>query len=149
MRAVVQRVSRASVTVNDQVVGSIGRGMMVLLGILDSDTEADADWMASKLISMRVFPDDHDKMNRSVLDCGGEVLIVSQFTLYGDTRKGNRPSFIRSAGPAIARPLVDRVIQRCEELTGKPVATGIFGAMMQVELINDGPVTLIIDSKEV
>lgn len=149
MRAVVQRVSRASVTVNDQVVGSIGKGLMILLGILDTDTDADADWMAGKLVSMRIFPDDQDKMNRSVLDCQGELLIVSQFTLYGDTRKGNRPSFIRSAAPAIARPLVERVIGRCEQLTGKPVETGIFGAMMQVDLVNDGPVTLIVDSKEV
>lgn len=149
VRAVVQRVSKASVTVDGKVVGSIGKGLMVLLGILDTDTPEDAVWMAGKLVNMRIFPDDQDKMNLSLLDCQGELLIVSQFTLYGDTRKGNRPSFIRSAAPAIARPLVDLVIHQCGQLMGKPVATGIFGAMMQVELVNDGPVTVIIDSKEV
>jgi D-aminoacyl-tRNA deacylase len=146
MRAVVQRVSHAQVVVEGEVVGKIGRGLLVLLGVTHTDTPAQADWLAEKIAGLRIFPDDDDKMNRSVADVNGGMLIVSQFTLYGDCAKGRRPSFIAAAPPEIAIPLYERFIEAVKA-QGIPVATGRFGAMMQVELLNDGPVTLVIDSK--
>jgi D-tyrosyl-tRNA(Tyr) deacylase len=140
VRAVVQRVSQASVTVGDQVVGHIGRGLLVLLGIKTNDTEAEAKWMAQKIAGLRIFADDEGKFNLSLRDVEG----VSQFTLYGDARKGRRPSFTDAAPPDLAELLVNRFVEllRAEEL---PVETGVFGALMQVEIHNDGPVTLILE----
>lgn len=146
MRAVVQRVSSASVSVDKEVVGTIGAGLLVLLGVSSTDSTSDAAAMAAKLARLRIFRDDEGKMNRSVLEAGGSVLVVSQFTLFGDTRRGNRPSFTVAAGPDLARPLVEEVADRLREV-GLEVATGEFGAMMEVELINDGPVTLVIEAE--
>ncbi len=145
MRAVIQRVSEASVTVDGQVVGAIGRGLLILLGVSHTDTATDAALLADKIAQLRIFSDQEGKFNLSVLDVGGETLVVSQFTLYADTRKGRRPSFTAAARPEIAAPLVDAFVDalRAHNLR---VATGVFGAMMQVALINDGPVTLVIDS---
>jgi len=147
MRVVIQRVSSASVVVENDTVSSIGKGLMVLLGIEHDDTEEDAVWLAGKLAQMRIFADAEDKMNLNVLDVGGEVLVVSQFTLHASTRKGNRPSFIRSARPETAIPLYEYFLQSIEQLMGKPVAKGIFGADMKVSLVNDGPVTITMDSR--
>lgn len=146
MRAVLQRVSRARVTVNDRTTGAIGRGFLVLLGVGKDDTEADADYLADKTAGLRVFSDPADKMNRSLADIAGAVLVVSQFTLYGDCRKGRRPSFDQAAPPELARALYERYV---EALRGRrvPVQTGVFQAMMEVELVNDGPVTLLLESK--
>jgi D-aminoacyl-tRNA deacylase len=146
MRAVLQRVSRARVVVGAEVVGEIGRGLLVLLGVAGGDTAEQARWLADKVVGVRVFADDEGKMNRSVLDAGGGVLVVSQFTLYGDCRKGRRPSFIEAAPPEVAIPLYEAFLDAVRA-QGVAVATGRFGAMMQVELVNDGPVTLIIDGK--
>jgi D-tyrosyl-tRNA(Tyr) deacylase len=144
VRAVVQRVNQASVTVGDQVVGHIGRGLLVLLGIKTDDTEAEAKWMAQKIARLRIFADDESKFNLSLRDVEGSALVVSQFTLYGDVHKGRRPSFSDAALPNLAEPLVNRFVEllRAEEL---PVETGVFGALMQVEIHNDGPVTLILE----
>lgn len=147
MRAVVQRVSRASVTVDGDIVGEIERGLAVLVGVGDGDTAADADALADKLVGLRIFPDDDGKMNRSVVDSGGEVLVISQFTLLADVRKGRRPSFIHAADPGIADPLVTHVAQRIAG-HGVGVAAGEFGAHMAVDLINDGPVTIVIETAE-
>lgn len=144
MRAVVQRVSRASVTVAGEVVGAIEEGLLVLLGVQVGDSEADACWLAHKTANLRIFPDANDKMNLSVMDIEGSVLVVSQFTLQGDARRGFRPSFDRAAVPAVAEPLVTRYCQALQE-AHVPVATGVFGAHMIVELVNDGPVTLILE----
>ena len=147
MRAVVQRVTEASVSVDDEVVGAVGPGVMVLLGISPSDGDAEAKWFADKVANLRIWPDSEGKMNRSLLDVGGQALVVSQFTLYGDARKGRRPSFIRAAQGAEA----DAVYQRCvKELSGLGVhcETGVFGAMMKVSLVNDGPVTILLDSEK-
>src|SRR5882724_5398391 len=146
MRAVVQRVSRAKVMIADEVAGEIGRGLLVLLGVTHSDTQDNAKWLAEKIAGLRIFPDDEGKMNRDVAEVGGSVLVVSQFTLYGDARKGRRPSFIDAAPPPIAIPIYEAFINAVKAL-GIPVACGRFGADMQVELVNDGPVTLIVDSK--
>ena len=146
MRAVLQRVSQARVKIDGETVGEIGRGLLVLLGIAPSDTPEQAEWLADKIVGLRVFEDDDGKMNRDVIEVGGGVLIVSQFTLYGDCRKGRRPSFIEAAPPAVAIPLYAAFIDAVRA-RGVPAATGRFGAMMQVELVNDGPVTLIVDSK--
>lgn len=148
MRLVVQRVARASVTVDGEVTGRIGRGYMVLVGAEVGDTEADARLCADKLAGLRVFVDDEDKMNRSVLDVGGEILLVSQFTLLGDARHGRRPSFIAAARPEEAEPLLVKM-QRMLEEKGLHVETGRFRAHMEVELVNDGPVTILIDSRKV
>ena len=145
MRAVIQRVTRARVTVDDRVVGEIGYGLVVLLGIARDDTESDADYLASKIVSLRIFDDADGKMNVSVKDAGGGLLIVSQFTLYGDTRSGLRPSWSEAAPPEIAEPLYNYFVESSRKLI-EPVETGSFRAMMQVELINDGPVTLILTS---
>lgn len=147
MRTVVQRVSSARVTVEGRVVGEIGRGLLVLLGVEPADGDEDVEWLATKLVQLRIFDDEAGEMNRSVTDVGGEILLVSQFTLHASTRKGTRPSWHRAAKPDIAVPLYEAFLQRVQELTGKPVPTGIFGAEMQVALVNDGPVTLIVDSK--
>ena len=145
MVALVQRVRRASVTVDGKVVGAIGPGFLVLLGVHVTDTRAEADWLVRKVASLRIFPDENGKMNRSILDAEGEALVVSQFTLYGDVSKGNRPSFVSSAPPDVAEPLYEYFVARLEEQLGRRVPTGVFGAMMDVELVNDGPVTLWIE----
>ncbi|MGH2808219.1 MAG: D-aminoacyl-tRNA deacylase [Actinomycetota bacterium] len=147
MRAVVQRVTRASVTVDADVVGECGPGVLVLLGISPDDGEAEARWCADKVANLRIFNDDEGKMNLSLLDVGGEALVVSQFTLYGDARKGRRPSFIRAAQGPEAEALYERCIRELEGL-GIKCATGRFGAMMDVELVNDGPVTILLDSEK-
>lgn len=146
MRAVIQRVSRASVTIDGQQHAAIGRGLLVLLGVTTSDTASDASWLATKMAGMRIFNDAEGKMNLSVADTGGEILVISQFTLYADTKKGNRPSFIRAARPEQAIPLYENFVSQMEQQLGKPVKTGIFGADMKVELLNDGPVTIMMDS---
>jgi len=147
MRAVVQRVRRASVTIDSEVVGRIDQGYLVLLGVTHSDTPEKARWLAEKVVGLRLFADADDKMNLAVTDVGGAVLVVSQFTLYGDVQKGRRPSFIAAARPEQAIPLYEEFVNAIKAL-GVPVATGRFGAMMQVELVNDGPVTLIVESPE-
>lgn len=147
MRAVLQRVSEASVTVGERVVGEIGAGFLILLGVEHEDGPADIEWLVGKILPMRVFEDGEGKMNRSLLDIGGEALVVSQFTLHARTRKGTRPSFDRAARPDVAIPLYGQFIAALAEGLGKPVATGEFGAMMQVALVNDGPVTILLDSR--
>jgi D-tyrosyl-tRNA(Tyr) deacylase len=147
MRAVVQRVSQASVTISGQVRGAIANGLMVLLAVEDADGAEDIEWLSGKIVRLRIFDDEQGVMNRSVQDIGGEILIVSQFTLFASTRKGNRPSYIRSSKPEIAVPLYEKFLARLTLDFGKPIQTGEFGAMMQVTLTNDGPVTIIIDSK--
>lgn len=144
MRVVLQRVSRASVTIGGRVAGSIGRGFCLLVGFTATDTPADVEWMAEKVSSLRLFPDDAGKMNRGLDEVGGAVLVVSQFTLYGDTERGRRPSFITAARPEVAIPLYEAFIAAFRA-RGLEVATGEFGAMMEVELVNDGPVTLILE----
>ncbi|WP_298407276.1 D-aminoacyl-tRNA deacylase [uncultured Chloroflexus sp.] len=147
MRAVIQRVSEASVTVNGSVVGAIGHGLLILLGVTQTDTLADVDLLAEKIAHLRIFGDHEGKFNLSLIDVGGAALVVSQFTLYADTRKGRRPSFTAAARPEIAEPLVDAFADALRA-RAIPVATGVFGAMMHVALINDGPVTIVIDSAE-
>ena len=145
MRAVVQRVESARVTIDGRVNGKIGKGFMVLIGIDENDTDKDLDYICDKLTGLRIFEDEAGKMNRSIIDAGGEILLVSQFTLYGDARHGKRPSFIRAARPEKAIPLYEKAIAK---LSGKVhVETGIFGAEMKVQLINDGPVTILLDSE--
>ncbi len=147
MRVVVQRVAEASVEINEEIVSSIGRGLLILLGIEEGDDESDAEWLASKIVQMRIFNDDAGKMNRSVIDIDGEIMVVSQFTLHASTKKGNRPSFIRAAKPERAIPLYEYFVTSVEKKLSKSVATGTFGAYMQVRLVNDGPVTIVMDSK--
>jgi D-tyrosyl-tRNA(Tyr) deacylase len=144
MRALLQRVSRASVAVDGRVVGRIGRGYVVLLGVTHADGRAEAEWVAAKITGLRVFEDDAGKMNLSLSDVGGELLVISQFTLYGDARKGRRPSFTDAAAPQQAEPLVDLFVEFLRE-AGFTVATGVFGVHMDVEIYNDGPVTLLIE----
>jgi D-tyrosyl-tRNA(Tyr) deacylase len=146
MRAVIQRVSRASVTVGDEVVGAIGPGLLVLLGVAPGDSEQDGRWLAAKLAALRIFPDEQDKMNLSLLESGGEALVVSQFTLYGDARKGRRPSFVSAAPPELAEPLYERFCDALAAAGVRHVARGRFGASMEVALVNHGPVTLILDT---
>ena len=148
MRAVVQRVSRAKVTVAGEITGEIGQGLLVLLGVGRADTEAGSDYLADKIIGLRIFEDDAGKMNRSVAEVGGAVLAVSQFTLYGDVRKGKRPSFDDAARPEMARTLYERFVGRVRE-SGVRCETGRFQEMMEVELVNDGPVTILLDSEKV
>ena len=147
MRAVVQRVSRASVTVANELTGEIGPGLMVLLGVTTTDTEADAIWLAEKIVGLRIFDDDDGKMNRSVADINGGVLVVSQFTLYGDARRGKRPSFDAAAPPEQARELYEFFVQRIRD-DGLPCHTGRFQQTMQVELVNEGPVTILLESSK-
>ncbi|MEW6306201.1 MAG: D-aminoacyl-tRNA deacylase [Verrucomicrobiota bacterium] len=148
MRAVIQRVSETSVTINGAVKGAIRTGLLVLLGIEDADTAEDIEWLSGKIVRLRVFPDDQGVMNRSVQETGGDILLISQFTLHASTKKGNRPSYIRAAKPEVAIPLYEQFIRRLEFDLGKPIQTGDFGADMQVALVNDGPVTILIDSKQ-
>lgn len=148
MRVVIQRVSSASVTIDGSVKSSIGTGLLVLLGVGHEDTEEDVDYLVRKTAALRIFPDEAGVMNRSVMDVGGDVIVVSQFTLMACTRKGNRPSYIGAAGHEIAVPLYETFCSRMSEALGKPVGTGEFGADMKVALVNDGPVTICIDSKD-
>jgi D-tyrosyl-tRNA(Tyr) deacylase len=147
MRVVIQRVSEAAVKIDGNIVGEISKGLLVLLGIAQEDNEQDALYLIQKLINLRIFSDADGKMNLSVQDCGGELLVVSQFTLYADTKKGNRPSYIRAARPEHAIPLYEFFLQELQKQFQGPIQTGQFGADMKVSLINDGPVTIIIDSR--
>lgn len=147
MRTVIQRVSRASVTIRGTVHSAIGEGLLVLLGIEPSDTEEDVDWLVRKTAQLRIFNDTQGIMNRSLVDTGGSALVVSQFTLFASYKKGNRPSYIRAAGHDIAIPLYESFCRRLSLALGRPVETGVFGADMQVELLNDGPVTICMDSR--
>jgi D-tyrosyl-tRNA(Tyr) deacylase len=147
MRAVIQRVSRADVKIDGAIVAEIGAGLFVLLGVAHGDTSADGEWLAAKIARLRIFPDDADQMNHSVTDVGGAVLVVSQFTLIASTRKGTRPSFNDAAKPDAARPLYESFLAQMEVALGGPVRRGEFGANMQISLVNDGPVTFVIDSR--
>lgn len=147
MIAVIQRVSQASVHINGSEKASIGNGLMVLLGIEEADERDDLEWISRKTVQMRIFADSEGIMNKSVQDCDGEVLLISQFTLHASTKKGNRPSYIKAAKPDIAIPLYEACIKEMSHQLGKAVKTGVFGANMQVSLINDGPVTIVLDSK--
>ena len=148
MRAVIQRVSSASVTVDGKITGAIDGGLLILLGVGHGDTEADGAWLASKIANLRIFRDEEERMNLSLLDAGGSALVVSQFTLHGDCRKGRRPSFVGAAAPVVAEPLYERFCEQLTECGVIQVERGVFGAMMNVALVNDGPVTLIIDSPQ-
>jgi D-tyrosyl-tRNA(Tyr) deacylase len=147
MRAVIQRVTEASCVVEGEVTGSIGLGLLVLLGIEDADTQEDLEWLASKIHGIRIFADENDLMNKALSDVDGGILLISQFTLYAATKKGNRPGFTKAARPDKAIPMYEAMIERLSALLGKKVQTGIFGADMKVSLLNDGPVTIIIDTK--
>ena len=148
MRVVVQRVSQSNVKVSGEVIGEIKEGLMVLVSFVDEDNDTDLDWMTKKIINLRIFNDDEGKMNRSVQDVGGDILLISQFTLHGSTKKGNRPSFIKAAKPDIANVMYEKFIKILEQSLGKEIQTGEFGGDMKVSLINDGPTTIIIDSKD-
>ena len=147
MRVVIQRVSKASVKVDGKTTGQIGIGLLVLVGVEDADTTEDIDWMCNKIVNIRIFNDDDGVMNRSVKDAGGRVLLVSQFTLHASTKKGNRPSYMKASKGDVAIPIYEAMIKRLEQELGSKVETGIFGADMKVELLNDGPVTIVMDSK--
>ena len=147
MRVVLQRVSKASVQINHGINAVMQKGLLILLGIEAEDTQEDIDWLCNKIVKMRIFNDENEAMNLSLLDVDGDAIVVSQFTLHASTKKGNRPSFIKAAKPDIAVPLYEKFIKKLEESLGKPVGSGEFGADMKVELINDGPVTIIVDSK--
>ncbi|MFN7141403.1 MAG: D-aminoacyl-tRNA deacylase [Limisphaerales bacterium] len=147
MRAVIQRVSEANVKIEGAIKGEIKRGLLVLLGIEEVDNAEDIEWLSGKIIRLRIFPDENGVMNRSVQDVDGDILLISQFTLFASTKKGNRPSYIRAARPEVAIPLYERTISKLREDLGKPVQTGEFGADMKISLVNDGPVTILIDSK--
>ena len=148
MRAILQRVTQASCTVDGKITGEIKTGFLVLLGVEDEDTTDDLQWLAQKIASMRVFGDENGLMNKSLADVGGDILLISQFTLFASTKKGNRPGFTRAARPDKAIPMYEQMINELEQLTGKKVATGIFGADMKISLLNDGPVTIIMDTKD-
>ncbi|MFL5765626.1 MAG: D-aminoacyl-tRNA deacylase [Bacteroidia bacterium] len=147
MKTVIQRVTNASVAIDGSVSGSIGRGLMVLLGIEESDSQEDLEWLSGKIVNLRIFNDAEGVMNVSVKDCGSDILLISQFTLHASTKKGNRPSYIKAAKPEISIPLYEKMIVQLEKDLGKKIQTGIFGADMKVSLVNDGPVTIVIDSK--
>lgn len=147
MRVVIQRVAEASVTVEGSVTGAIEQGLLVLMGVEDADTNEDLEWISGKIVNLRIFDDENGVMNKSVLDIGGSILLVSQFTLHASTKKGNRPSYIKASKPEIAIPIYQGMIAQLGKDLGKPVATGIFGADMKVRLLNDGPVTIVMDSK--
>jgi len=147
MRAVIQRVSRASVTINGTATAFIEHGLLVFLGIEDADTEEDILWLSNKLVNLRIFSDDTGVMNRSVRETGGDLLLVSQFTLHASTKKGNRPSYIRASKPEVAVPVYEKMIRQLEQDLGRGIQTGSFGADMKVELVNDGPVTIVVDTK--
>lgn len=148
MRVVIQRVTRASVTIDGTIHSAIGAGLLILAGFEEADTRADAEWICGKIVNLRIFNDETGVMNRSVTDIGGEILLVSQFTLFASTKKGNRPSYIRAAKPADANVKYEEMIELLSAAAGRKVLTGSFGADMKVELLNDGPVTILIDSKE-
>lgn len=147
MRILIQRVKRASVTIDEKIKSMINSGLLILIGIEDSDNNEDIEWLVKKCVNLRIFDDEQGIMNKSILDSGGDILAVSQFTLMASTKKGNRPSYIKAAKPEISVPLYETFCQRMEQALNKPIMTGVFGADMQVELINDGPVTILIDSK--
>lgn len=147
MKVVIQRVSQAGVTINQQLKASINKGLLVLVGIEDADTQEDINWLSSKVTNLRIFDDENSIPNLSVKEIDGEILIISQFTLHAATKKGNRPSYIKASKPAVAIPLYESFIAQVEKDLGKPVGTGIFGADMKVNLVNDGPITIVIDSK--
>jgi D-aminoacyl-tRNA deacylase len=147
MRAVIQRVTRASVTVDGKIVASIGEGLLVLVGIEDADTDEDISWLSGKIVNLRIFNDVNGVMNESVLDKQGDIILVSQFTLHAATKKGNRPSYIKASKPEVAIPMYEKMIAQLTQDLGKPIGTGVFGADMKVELLNDGPVTIVIDTK--
>jgi D-tyrosyl-tRNA(Tyr) deacylase len=147
MKAVIQRVSRANVQIDKKTRGEIGTGLLVLLGIEDGDTVEDIQWLSNKIVNLRIFNDENAVMNKSVLDVNGDILLISQFTLHASTKKGNRPSYIKASKPEFATPMYERMIDQLGSDLGKKVQTGIFGADMKVELINDGPVTIVIDTK--
>lgn len=147
MRTVIQRVQRASVTVNGTTVSSIGKGLLLLLGVEAADTDEDVQWLCRKVLGLRIFDDEEGMMNRNILDVGGDIIVVSQFTLMASYKKGNRPSWIRAAGHEHAVPMYESFVEALSQGLGKPVGTGIFGAEMQVELVNDGPVTICMDTK--
>ena len=148
MRVVVQRVSQSNVKVSGEIIGEINEGFMVLVSFVDEDNDTDLGWMTKKIINLRIFNDDEGKMNRSVQDIGGDILLISQFTLHGSTKKGNRPSFIKAAKPDFANVMYERFIKVLEQSLGKEIQTGEFGGDMKVSLVNDGPTTIIIDSKD-
>ncbi len=148
MRAVIQRVSKASVSIGGEIKDQIGKGFMVLLGVEVDDTMDDVEWLSSKIVNMRICNDENGLMNLALKDVNGDLLLISQFTLHSSSKKGNRPSFLFAAKPDIAIPLYNKMIEKLEYLLGKKIGTGVFGADMQLELINDGPVTIIIDSKK-
>ncbi len=148
MRVVIQRVSQSKVKVSGEVIGEIKEGFMVLVSFVDEDNDTDLGWMTKKIINLRIFNDDEGKMNRSVQDVGGDILLISQFTLHGSTKKGNRPSFIKAAKPDFANVMYERFIKVLEQSLGKEIQTGEFGGDMKVSLVNDGPTTIIIDSKD-
>ena len=148
MRVVVQRVSQSNVKVSGEIIGEINEGLMVLVSFVDEDNDTDLGWMTKKVINLRIFNDDEGKMNRSVQDIGGDILLISQFTLHGSTKKGNRPSFIKAAKPDFANVMYERFIKVLEQSLGKKIQTGEFGGDMKVSLVNDGPTTIIIDSKD-
>jgi len=148
MKAVIQRVSHASVTIESEKVASIDNGVLILLGIVNEDTSEDINWLSNKIANLRIFGDENDVMNKSLLDIDGDAIIVSQFTLHANTKKGNRPSYIKAAKPQVAIPLYEAFVKQFEKTLGKKVGTGEFGADMKVELLNDGPVTIVIDTKQ-
>jgi D-tyrosyl-tRNA(Tyr) deacylase len=148
MIVVIQRVAEASVKIDGRVKSEIGVGLLILVGIEEADSEEDISWLSKKITNLRIFPDENQVMNKSVMDVAGEVLLISQFTLHASTKKGNRPSYIKAARPEVATPLYEKFIQTLESELGKPIGTGEFGADMKVALINDGPVTILIDSKD-
>ncbi|MBQ7984700.1 MAG: D-tyrosyl-tRNA(Tyr) deacylase [Bacteroidales bacterium] len=147
MRVVIQRCKNAQVTINNVAVSSVQGGMVVLLAVEDTDTQADIDWLTGKIVGLRIFDDENSVMNLNILQTGGDIMVVSQFTLFASTKKGNRPSYLRSSKPDFALPMYERFVASLQNVLGKPVATGRFGADMQVSLCNDGPVTIIIDTK--
>jgi D-tyrosyl-tRNA(Tyr) deacylase len=148
MRVVIQRVSKASVTVDGKIVGQIATGLLVLLGIEDADTDDDIQWLSGKVVNLRIFNDENEVMNKPVMEVGGDILLVSQFTLHASTKKGARPSYIRASKPDVAVPMYEKMIKQLEKDLRKKIQTGIFGADMKVELLNDGPVTIVIDTKQ-
>jgi len=147
MRAVIQRVTKASVTIDEVIRGKIGDGLVVLIGIEDADSEEDINWLSNKMVNLRIFNDEEGVMNKSVLEISGSILLISQFTLHANTKKGNRPSYIKASKPDVAIPLYEKLIVQLKKDLGKEIETGIFGEDMKVELLNDGPVTIIIDTK--
>lgn len=147
MKTVVQRVSKASVTVEGEIISKIGQGLLILLGIENEDTNADIEWLSRKIVNLRIFNDEEGVMNKSLIEVKGDAIVVSQFTLHASTKKGNRPSYLKAAKPEIAIPIYENFVKRMEMVLGKKVGTGVFGADMKVELLNDGPVTIIVDTK--